>query len=302
MPHTLARLSSGLAVAAALLWFVAVPVVASPAVNNALVGTPIRFVSVRVPRSNPNPGEPLQVLLALHGMSSNGEDFSRDLAEQADHYGWLLVAPTVDYGDWTNPSVVAREEPILIRALADYLDQLPQISGLPVRRLVLVLGYSRGAQLAHRFAEFRPDKVLAVAALSAGAYTLPVVASPQGDMSFPFGVRDLATYTGGAFDSTRFGNIPFWIGVGSLDTNSADLPRQWDTYEGTTRVQRAQAFENAMQQLGASSVLRVFRGARHEVTPEMRLAACKFLGGDTPPTDAPVATGGSTGTIPDYAN
>jgi pimeloyl-ACP methyl ester carboxylesterase len=277
MPRTLARLSCGLAVAAALLWSVAVPVVASPGVN-ALAGTPIRSVYVRAPQRNPSPGKPLQVLLALHGMNGNGVDFSRDLVEQADHYGWLLVAPTIDYGDWTNPNVVAREEPILIRALADYLDQLPQLTELPVRHLVLVLGHSRGAQLAHRFAEFRPDKVLAVAALSAGTYTLPLVAGPQGGMSFPFGVKDLALYTGRAFDSTRFGGIQFWIGVGGLDTNAADLPRQWDTYEGTTRVQRAQAFEDAMQLLGASSVLRVFGGTKHEVTSEMRLAACKFLG------------------------
>ncbi len=153
----LARLSCGLAVVAALLWSVAVPVVASPGVN-ALAGTPIRSVYVRAPQRNPSPGKPLQVLLALHGMSGNGVDFSRDLVEQADHYGWLLVAPTIDYGDWTNPNVVAREEPILIRALADYLDQLPQLTELPVRHLVLVLGHSRGAQLAHRFAEFRPGR------------------------------------------------------------------------------------------------------------------------------------------------
>jgi pimeloyl-ACP methyl ester carboxylesterase len=279
MPRTLARFSFGVAVASALLCSLVVPVVASPGITSALTGTPIRAVYVRAPRFNPTPGKPLQVLLALHGMGGNGEDFSRDLVEQADHYGWLLVAPTIDYGDWTNPNVVSHEEPMLISALADYLDQLPQLTGLPVRHLVLVLGHSRGAQLAHRFAEFRPDKVLAVAALSAGTYTLPLSAGPQGGMSFPFGVKDLALYTGRAFDSTRFGGIPFWIGVGGLDTNASDLPRQWDSYEGTTRVQRAQAFEEAMQLMGASSVLRVFGDAKHEVTSEMRLAACRFLGG-----------------------
>lgn len=286
MPRTLARLSCGLAVITAMLLCVAVPVVASPGVTNPFAGTPIRSVYLRAPRTNPEPGKPLQVLLALHGMNSNGEDFSKDLVEQADRYGWLLVAPTLDYGDWTNPDIVAREEPILIRALADYLDQLPQLTGVPVRRLVLVLGHSRGAQLAHRFAEFRPERVLAVAALSAGTYTLPVVAGPSGGMSFPFGVNDLAVYTGRAFDSARFGDIPFWIGVGALDTNPADLPRQWDTYEGTTRVQRAQAFEDAMQQLGASSVLRVFRDTKHDLTGEMRQAACRFLGGAMLPWDA----------------
>ena len=37
-------------------------------------------------------------------------------------------------------------------------------------------------------------------------------------------------------------------------------------------------FEAAMQQLGANSVLRVFGDAKHDVTSEMRLAACAFLG------------------------
>ena len=45
-----------------------------------------------------------------------------------------------------------------------------------------------------------------------------------------------------------------------------------------TALQRAQAFEAAMQQMGASSVLRVFGDAKHEITSEMRLAACTFLG------------------------
>jgi pimeloyl-ACP methyl ester carboxylesterase len=277
MPRTLARASIALIFAILLIWSVAVPVVASSG-KNVLTGTPIRSVFLRAPHMSTLQTKPFQVLLALHGMGGNGEEFSKDLIEQADHYGWLLVAPTIDYGDWTNPAVVAREDPLLISALSDYIDLLPQLTGLQTRRLVLVLGHSRGAQLAHRFAEFRPDKVLAVAALSAGTYTLPLSASPQGSLSFPYGVKDLAQYGGRAFDAARFGGVQFWVGVGGQDNNAADVPRQWDSYEGTTRVQRAQAFEAAMQQLGASSILRVFGTAKHEVTSEMRLAACKFLG------------------------
>jgi pimeloyl-ACP methyl ester carboxylesterase len=279
MPRTLlGRLALMLMIAATVLWPATASIAASPGTNGALIGTNIRSVYVRAPRGGTLPGRPVQVLLALHGMGGTGEEFSKDLVDQADRDGWLIVAPTIGYGDWTNPSVVAREEPILIRALADYLDQLPQATGLQLRRLVLVLGHSRGAQLAHRFAEFRPDKVLAVAALSAGTYTLPLSSGPQGNMSFPFGVKDLAQYAGTAFDSARFGGIQFWVGVGGLDTNAGDLPRQWDSYEGSTRLQRAQAFEAAMQQMGATSMLRVFGDARHEITSEMRLAACAFLG------------------------
>ena len=86
-----------------------------------------------------------------------------------------------------------------------------------------------------------------------------------------------------AFDPTRVGGIQFWVRVGGLDNNPADLPWQWDTYEGNTRLERAQAFEAAMQQLSASSVLRVFGDAKHEVTSEMRLAARSFLAKATQP-------------------
>ena len=44
-------------------------------------------------------------------------------------------------------------------------------------------------------------------------------------------------------------------------------------------MQRAQAFEAAVRQLGANAVLHVFGGAKHELTGEMRSAACDFLQG-----------------------
>src|ERR1051325_4562661 len=202
MPRTLVRLCVTLGTVLLGLWFVGAPVTADPADTvpaDPLSGTPIHGVYLRAPQGGLPTGRPVQVLLALHGMGGNGQDFAKDLLDQADRYGWLIVAPTIQYGDWTNPDVVASEDPLLIQTLNDYLDGLPQIVGVPVRHLVLILGHSRGAQLAHRFAEFRPDRVLAIAALSAGTYTLPLAAGPQGGMSFPFGVKDLALYTGRAF-------------------------------------------------------------------------------------------------------
>src|SRR5205814_7739455 len=160
---------------------------AAPGINGALAGTPIRAMFVRMPQRGTVPGKPVQVLMAFHGMGGSGEAFATDLFEQADRYGWMIVAPTIEFGDWTRPEVVAQEEPLLIAALSDFVDQLPELTGVAVRRTLLLLGHSRGAQLAHRFADFRPDRVLAVAALSAGTYTLPNYA-----LRFPFGVNDLA--------------------------------------------------------------------------------------------------------------
>jgi pimeloyl-ACP methyl ester carboxylesterase len=276
MARTVARIGLPLVMAVVCLWLVGASATADPA--DTVIDPPasalIRNVYVRPPQTVLPPGKPLQVLLALHGMGGNGPDFAHELIEQADRNGWLIVAPTIDYGDWTNPNVVANEDPLLIQALNTYLDGLPQLIGAPTRRLVLILGHSRGAQLAHRFAEFRPDRVLAIAALSAGTYTLPA-----GDLRFPYGVKDMDQYSGHSFDATRFDSVAIWVGVGGQDTNAAEVPRQWDGIEGSTRVQRAQAFEEAAQQLGANAVLRVFGNAGHGLTTEMRTAACDFLRG-----------------------
>src|SRR5580765_6721124 len=62
----------------------------------------IQDIFIRAPEGAPD-GQPLQVLIALHGMGGKGADFGEALASQADAHGWLIVAPTISYGDWTDP-------------------------------------------------------------------------------------------------------------------------------------------------------------------------------------------------------
>ena len=92
-----------------------------------------------------------------------------------------------------------------------------------------------------------------------------------------YGIGNLDRYTGHEFDASRFESVQFWVGVGERDDNPAELPRQWDAFEGTTRVQRAQAFVKAMQQLGSPTLLTIFKGVQHELTQDMRISACRFL-------------------------
>jgi pimeloyl-ACP methyl ester carboxylesterase len=268
--------------AAAVLLLLAAPVrpAFAPVARAAELSARIPAVLLHPPRDLPT-GRPLQVLVVLHGMGGNGEQLAGQLVGQADRNHWLLVAPTIDYGDWTDPAQVAREEPLLIQWLSDYLDQLPEMVGAPIRPRVLLLGHSRGAQLAHRFALFHPERILAVAALAAGTYTLPFDRSAEGKViRFPFGISDLPSISGHPFSRTRFiEDTHFWLGVGTEDNNPNDLPRAWDPYLGTTRVQRARAFQAALHELGARSVLVAFRGERHVLSPDMADSACGFLRG-----------------------
>ncbi len=115
-----------------------------------------------------------RALLTLHGMGGNGPEIASTILERAQAQGWVVVAPTIRYGDWTDPIALAAEELRLQPQLAAILDHVEEESGVAVTGKALVFGFSRGAQAAMRFAIFYPDHVEAVAAFSAGTYTLPV--------------------------------------------------------------------------------------------------------------------------------
>jgi predicted esterase len=227
--------------------------------------------------------QPLTVLVALHGMGGNGTDFSRKLIEHADRRGWLLVAPTIKYRDWRNPEEVRRDGAEYLPALKGVLDDLSNQTGLTLHERVLLYGFSRGGQAAHRFAFMYPEASRGVAALSSGTYTLPKKQIQRGAdealLRFPYGVADLEQYMGKPFDPAAVRQVGFWLGVGANDNLASDLPRQWDAYIGSTRVERARAFSRALEEMGANAELRIFPNASHEVTDEMRAQAVDFLGG-----------------------
>ena len=253
----------------------------------------VRSVFVHLPPTASALGR-LRVLVVLHGMGGNGEDFSRDFLATAEGNGWLVIAPTISYGDWTDPAQVASEEPALIEWLSKYLDVLPSVLAQNLAPRVLLVGHSRGAQLALRFAEFHPERVRGVAALAAGTYTLPFsVDAADHPMRFPFGIADLPDLDGGgAFDSGLFATVPIWIGVGGNDANPTDLPRAWDPYLGATRVQRARAFATAMRQLNAPVSVTEFPSVDHTLTAEMRQVACVHLRADeNTPAGGPPSAG-----------
>jgi len=241
----------------------------------------VQDVYVRPP-ANPT-DQPVQVLVALHGMGGNGADFGSAFAAQADANNWLIVAPTIAYGDWTDPSQITREDPALIAWLSDYIANLGQRTGQNVQPRVLLFGHSRGAQLALRFTEIHPNQVLGVAAVSAGTYTLPVSTDARTGqaLDYPYGIANLAQTDGGqTFNASGFQAVPMWIAVGGADTNTADVPAAWSPYIGTTRVQRAQRFTQALRSLGADVTLTVFQGVGHTLTDDMRASGCSALASD----------------------
>jgi pimeloyl-ACP methyl ester carboxylesterase len=225
--------------------------------------------------------EPLTVLVALHGMGANGEDFARDLTQRSDAEGWVLVAPTYDYGDWRSPSQLVREASGNMPRLAAFLDQLPEITGLNVSREVLLYGFSRGGQAANRFALAYPERVRAAALVGPGTYTLPLTSVALGpehvSPQFPFGVANLPEVVGRTFDPVQFARVSFWIGIGERDANPDDVPHEWDRYIGDDRLERAGRFAGWVREAGCNVQVQVFPGVGHGETNEIRTSALDFL-------------------------
>lgn len=224
---------------------------------------------------------PLQVLVTIHGMGGDGAGFCQNLINRAEQNGWIIVSPTFKYQDYHNPDSVLQDDTHMLPRLKEILDNLPAKTGLPIRDKVLLYGFSRGAQMVHRFAEFYPDKTLAVALFSAGSYTLPMtmmnVNGAQATLNFPFGVADIQKYTNTPFNAAAFRQVPFFLGVGGADGTATDTPRAWDPYLGTTRIARARSFEEALTTLGLDSSLTIFPNVPHDVTNDMRGQAMSFL-------------------------
>jgi hypothetical protein len=99
-------LSAFASLALALLLAACIPANTRPMGFSGELPAEVSSVFVRLPQSNVVPGQPLRVLVALHGIGGDGATFASDLAAAADQHGWLLVAPTVAYGDWCGPSTL----------------------------------------------------------------------------------------------------------------------------------------------------------------------------------------------------
>jgi predicted esterase len=222
-------------------------------------------------------GQPVRLMVVLHGMGGNGADMAAMLGPLAAERNWAILAPTMPYRDYRDPDLVRKDGELLPR-LRSLIDVLPARTGVSLKPGVVMFGFSRGSQEALRFSLMFPDYTLGVAGLSAGSYTLPSNTYADGQAArYPFGTSDVDTICGQKFDAVATRQVAYWIGVGGSDTKADDVPRQWDALIGTNRLERAKRYTEILQQFGARASFEMFPGAGHEVTPAMRESAIKFL-------------------------
>jgi poly(3-hydroxybutyrate) depolymerase len=266
-----------------------------PVPTSLASGTLIESVFVHVP-----PGlsstTPARVLVALHGLNDNGPSLGRQLIEEADRNHWVLIVPTLRYGDWWSADVLAHDDVLVINWLRQYTDNFERERGIPLQPKMLLFGFSRGAGLVGRIALSQPERVLAAAVSSSGSYTQPLAKNASGlPVPFPFGVADLPSHTGNEFNAQAFASTRWWVGVGAKDDEPKDVPQAWTPYSGATRLDRARSFAAAIIRAGADAQLSIFADTGHRLTAPMRDEAFRFLRAADPlavmaPAPAPTAT------------
>jgi pimeloyl-ACP methyl ester carboxylesterase len=200
----------------------------------------------RLPGAKPYAG----VLVVVPGFNGDGRDWLRDgggWAEFAEQEKLVLVAPTFKTNE---EEIHARHgyyypEEWSGKATLETLDRIHRETGVDVRK-VLLFGYSAGAHFTHRFANWRPDRVRAFVAYSAGWWDAP---SPA--------LRGVPALVMCGEDDPRFGATREFM----RKAQALHLPWLWRSYAGTDHeitpaVRRmAEAFLGACQRGGEAKAL-----------------------------------------------
>jgi pimeloyl-ACP methyl ester carboxylesterase len=224
------------------------------------------------------PPAPTRVLLVLRSAAVTGPATARDLVSDAQQSGWLVVAPTPDYGEWTTADDVrgaARRIFPSLRALL--LEQELDGAQLAGPR-VFIYGIGRGGQFASMFALAYPELVRAVATVGAVPCTLPIEAIQSGDgwvpLLFPEGIGDLVAYRGRSANFEALQRVSFWIQPRGIPTGPAPQGCTWLDSE-INDAQRLDEFTMSFRTVGGRVEL---IEAGNEAGPPFRRALQYFDG------------------------
>ena len=183
-------------------------------------------------------------IVAVHGISRNAGEHLRAYRALAERSGRMLIAPRFRPPAHPRYQQLGTEERPADLALIGVLDAVA--AGVErLARPVILIGFSGGAQFAHRFAMAHPERVAALGLGAAGWYTLPDPGLP-----YPFGLGGETPRAAAARSNLdRFLSLPIHVHVGSLDLARDDVFRsdpQLDAAQGATRVERAARWARAV--------------------------------------------------------
>jgi pimeloyl-ACP methyl ester carboxylesterase len=190
---------------------------------------------------NLDPAQP--PLVCVHGISRNAQEHARAFAPVAARQRRLLIAPHFDAARFDGFQRVASP---IEAAVAALWSEVETFTGSALGPADLV-GFSGGAQFAHRYALLNPERVRSQALVSAGWYTFP-----SGRDAFPYGVKSAGRRGRRCAENlARFLGIPTLVLVGAEDSQrDAALRRspEIDMKQGINRIERASRWSAAFLQ------------------------------------------------------
>jgi pimeloyl-ACP methyl ester carboxylesterase len=178
------------------------------------------------------------LIVVVHGARSQpGNHLDRLRPYAADH-GRTVVAPSFELPDFAGfQRLAAAGTPLgaaeaFASAVARVMARLEHTTG-PID----LIGFSGGAQFAHRYALLHPDRVRRLVVASAGWYTRLDPGRP-----FPAGIAPSPASGGRGVDVEAFLAIPTLVAVGERDVDRSPLLRSdpvLDAEQGEHRLARA---------------------------------------------------------------
>jgi poly(3-hydroxybutyrate) depolymerase len=185
------------------------------------------------------------IMVSVHGLSGNASKHASVFAPLCDELGVVMLTPIFttdlhrDFQRLGRKGRGHRSDLLLDRVLAE----AASLSGADPARIDLV-GFSGGAQFAHRYVMAHPHRVARAVIASAGWYTFP-----DHKQRYPYGIRPARELENVSFDPESFLRVPIEVLVGSLDTTTAKLrnTERTVTQQGSNRVERARNWVAAMR-------------------------------------------------------
>lgn len=186
----------------------------------------------------------LPVVVLIHGISRNAAEHVTLAGRTPGLANRVLVAPLFEQAQFGQYQQLGRPDngPRCDLALIALLDHLYEMGFLTDR--VTMFGFSGGAQFAHRFALFQPERLMALSLVAAGWYTMP-----DSDARWPLGLDTSGT----GFPDARplaLLSMPVQIMVGNGDRLRGRAVRTSpaiDRLQGRHRVARAKRFHAALR-------------------------------------------------------
>ena len=199
------------------------------------------------------PDRPLTVLLVLHDADTTGPEAARPLLVPASQNGWAIIAPTLAYGDWSDPEQVVEGMLVHLPLLRDLVQPGEAWGDRAIGERVLVLGEGRGAHAAVAFALFYPESTDAIATIGPAPCVVPStaqLATPEAPaLPFPYGVEDLEQYVGDELETAELRAVAVWMGLLPDDAVAATCP--WGALAGRPPRERADLFLTLLRRAGA---------------------------------------------------